>query len=449
MLLSTGTGQSWPGRWAGRCAACVGVAALVAIGVRPAGAQAGAPRQEVGISATEIRVGVIADVGNPVSPGLEQGPVDAVEGFARYVNASGGIAGRQLVVDVYDSKANPNETRNSIIAACMRDFALVGTAANFVNNVDDLVGCPDSTGRPTGLPDIPVVTTDVVHKCSPVSFPVIAPELDCSTKSEPLQTYRTRQGSTLWLLQHVSRDLHGIFPLPADLQSTKNTVLASDRATESLGIKSDGELDISAVAPQSAYTPLIQVMKTKHSNYARVGIGYTAVVELLREAKLQGLQGVKAWDCPLSCYTPQFLVQGGAAVEGTYVTIFFLPFSEQGYNAELARFLRYTGTAHADTFAAEAWASAVLFRQAVDAIVKRDGATSLTRAALLAQIKATNGFDANGMIGRTDVGAKQVSPCYVLMQVRHGQFVRVHPSQPGTFDCTPSNVRSVKLNLLG
>ncbi|HEY6427470.1 MAG TPA: histidine kinase dimerization/phospho-acceptor domain-containing protein, partial [Acidimicrobiales bacterium] len=140
---------------------------MVAVGLRPAGAQAGAPRQEVGISATEIRVGVIADVGNPVSPGLEQGPVDALEGFARYVNASGGIAGRQLVVDVYDSKANADETRNSIIAACTRDFALVGTAANFVNNVDDLVGCPDSAGRPTGLPDIPVVTTDVVHKCSP------------------------------------------------------------------------------------------------------------------------------------------------------------------------------------------------------------------------------------------------------------------------------------------
>src|SRR5690606_26427633 len=102
------------------------------------------------ITPTEIRVGVIADTGSPLAPGLFQGAVDAVEAWAKYMNEKeGGLAGRKIVVDVYDSGLDPNKSRNAIIEACERDFAIVGTAALFVNNVDDLVGCKDAKGAAT------------------------------------------------------------------------------------------------------------------------------------------------------------------------------------------------------------------------------------------------------------------------------------------------------------
>ena len=87
----------------------------------------------------------------------------------------GGLAGRKIVVDTYDSKLSADDARNSIIEACSKDFATVGTAALFVNNVDDLVGCKDSKGAATGMPDFPVVTTEIVHQCSPVSFGINPP----------------------------------------------------------------------------------------------------------------------------------------------------------------------------------------------------------------------------------------------------------------------------------
>ena len=62
---------------------------------------------EVGVTAKEIRIAVIADVDNPVAPGLFQGSVDGVHGFAKYVNATGGLAGRKVVVDFIDSQAEP------------------------------------------------------------------------------------------------------------------------------------------------------------------------------------------------------------------------------------------------------------------------------------------------------------------------------------------------------
>src|SRR5205823_140971 len=79
---------------------------------------------------------------------------DGVNGFGKYVNATGGLAGRKVQVDFIDSKLNPNEARNAVIKACAEDFALVGTAAIFLNQADDEINCVDAAGKATGLPDL-------------------------------------------------------------------------------------------------------------------------------------------------------------------------------------------------------------------------------------------------------------------------------------------------------
>jgi ABC-type branched-subunit amino acid transport system substrate-binding protein len=91
--------------------------------------------QHVETTSSEIRIGVIADVNTPVAPGLFQQNVNVVKAWAGLVNASGGLAGRKVVVDVCDSKLDPNATANCVIQACQNDFALVGTAANALNDI--------------------------------------------------------------------------------------------------------------------------------------------------------------------------------------------------------------------------------------------------------------------------------------------------------------------------
>ena len=90
-------------------------------------AAAGTPRadkatkaSEIGVTPTEIKVAVVADVDTPLSPGLFQGIVDGFNGFAKYINANGGLAGRKLVVDFHDSKLNGAESRNAMIAVVHR-----------------------------------------------------------------------------------------------------------------------------------------------------------------------------------------------------------------------------------------------------------------------------------------------------------------------------------------
>ena len=70
---------------------------------------------DVGVTADTITIQVMADTGSPLAPGLFQGNIDAVKGFATYINANGGIGCRKLVVKTWDSKLDPTESKNGLI----------------------------------------------------------------------------------------------------------------------------------------------------------------------------------------------------------------------------------------------------------------------------------------------------------------------------------------------
>lgn len=435
-------------RW---IAAVAAAATMTAATVGAAAGQGGGAKEtltatDVGITPTEIRIGVIADTGSSLAPGLFQGAVDGVQAWASYMNKKeGGLAGRRIVVDTYDSALDPNKARNSIIEACAKDFALVGTSALFVSNVDDLVGCKDAKGAATGLPDFPFTTTEVVHQCSTVSFPINPSVLDCSTKDQKPQTYRGPLGATNYYLKKFGKDaLHGLFLYPSDLKSAKNSQVPAFTAQQQAGIKQDATFDVSARAQQSAYTPFVQAMRDKQSTYARHGGNEAGTIALMKEAKLQGVNTVKVWDCSLQCYDEDILA--APETEGLYVWTSFLPFEEAKTNKMLANFLKFTGRDKADGFSTQAWAAGIALRDIANQVVEANGNNGLTRAALLKEATNLHDFDAEGMVGVRDLGNRVPSSCYVLTQVKGGKFVRVFPKKAGTFECEGSTY-TIKLDL--
>ncbi len=239
---------------------------------------------------------MIADVDTPVQPGLFQKSVDAMKAWASVVDEGGGIAGRKLVIDFIDSKLNPNETRNAIITACANDFAMVGGEALFVSNVDDMVACKDIAGKPIGIPDIPGLALDPAQQCSPVSYVIIGRGPYSATKNDNPQTYVAPQGDALYYLKN-NKDLHGIWTAPGDLKSTKDSLLPTYQAAQDLGIKPDGKgiYDVFQRDPQSAMTPIVQAIKQDNSTFAYSGSN--KMLDLRKEATLQGVTSVKVWGC--------------------------------------------------------------------------------------------------------------------------------------------------------
>jgi hypothetical protein len=443
-----------PRRWVVLLAVLAGVGAVLV----PSGAVA-APRQaeplqdtEVGVGNNTIRVAVIADVDNPARPGLFQGVVNGVQAFGKFINGRGGLAGRKVQVDFIDSHLSADEARNALIRACQEDFAIVGTTALFLNDITPMTSCPDKTGAATGLPDVPLVQTEEAHQCSPVSYPILPNQLICSTRDQHPQTYYVSSGQVSYLVRH-NKNLHGVWLIPSDLRSTVNATTPLARGEQRLGIKPDGDglYKISGLATQSDYTPIVQTMKQHNSTYAESISDYKSTVFLRREAKVQGVTSVKAWGCALQCYDAKFLSEGGAAVEGQYTALTFIPFEEAKQNKSVAAYVKNVGgRAKAEAFGAEAWMAGLFFRDVVDNVVKADGKNGLTRARFLEEAAKVHDFtasvDGDAMLGPSDVGAHKINGCFLLMQVKNGRYVRVYPKQANTFDCNPKNVFTIQLD---
>src|SRR4029077_3597694 len=98
---------------------------------------------EVGVTPTTITVTVMADTGSPLRPGLFQGSVDGVQAWAKYINANGGLACRQVVVKVADSKLTADDAQNGITTACGNSLSLVGTTVLFLDNMKPAEQCKD------------------------------------------------------------------------------------------------------------------------------------------------------------------------------------------------------------------------------------------------------------------------------------------------------------------
>ena len=81
---------------------------------------------EVGVTASTITVTVVADVNNPIRPGLFKGSWDGMKAWGDYINSKGGLACRKVVVKQADSKLSPGDAANAVAAACGNSLATVG-----------------------------------------------------------------------------------------------------------------------------------------------------------------------------------------------------------------------------------------------------------------------------------------------------------------------------------
>ncbi len=69
-------------------------------------------------------------------------------------------------------------------------------------------------------------------------------------------------------------------------------------------------------------------------------------------------------------------------MNGEYMAMTFLPFDEGSANPMTKNFVKYVGKDNLNGFASWGFTSGLLFQQAAEAVVKKDGKDGLTRANL-------------------------------------------------------------------
>ena len=440
---STSGGSSPTATGSSSSAASGAASAPASTGASPVASAAGT---DVGLTATTVKVGVIADVNNPLVPGLFQDSVNAVKAWAADVNKAGGLAGRQVTVDFCDSKLDPNATTNCVIKACQSDFALVGTSANALADLADVDGCKNAAGKAIGLPNLAAFAFPPAA-CDPKTYLISGLGSYCKTAKQSPSTYQVPVADAQYFTKN-NQNLHGIWLYDSDDPTFKVTQTPYFQAMSNVGIKKDGQgfYALSGATPQSGLTPFIQQIKASQSNFVYVDVTTASMVLMRREAALQGVSSVKVWECNSGCYDPSFYKQGGATVNGTYAMMVNLPYlSDYKANAALNKVVTdLGGTENFNNNALNSYVAALLFQ---DAFNKAAATGTVSRQALFTALSDEHAFTAQGIVGPTDVGNRQLSNCYVMVQLQNGVWNRVNPTAPGTFDCSPSNTAIIKMTV--
>ena len=394
---------------------------------------------EVGVTADTITIQVMADTGSPLAPGLFQGNIDAVEAFADFANDNGGIGCRRLVVQAWDSKLDPTESKNGLITACNGSLAMVGNNALFNPDVAPLTDCVDAAGVATGLPDLAGLTADTNEACAPTTYPMQALGERCPVEPGPREVQAYLGYWTYLLGEHP--DARSLYMVPGDLPTTVLGSMPILQAQRQAGIDVVASVKVSGRDEQAAFLPKVQLVRSSGANMVYDGSNDVAMINMRREADAQGLTGVDAWVCTVACYTETFKA-AGADVDGTYVSLSFLPFEERDQNQELADYLDHVESP--SSWGAAGWQAAVLFETVIDQIVATDGPNAITRARMLEVLASMESFDANGWMAPKPL--RGVASCGLVMRIEGGEFERVAPSEPGTFDCRPEDLVTVEVD---
>ncbi len=393
---------------------------------------------EVGVSATEINIGVIADIDTPVAPGLSQSIHDAAEAWAANVNADGGIAGRQIVLTTYDSKLNPDEAVNAIIEACQNEFALVGSGMFTLLNPEPLIECADINGDATGLPDLASLSVSPGQGASPTTFAsyingrVFTSETPTFVQSMAAMNYaETLIGDATPKVLVVEPGAPGIRP---------SAVAISQGLVEERGYESAGVVTYLDSATQAEAQPIINTIREEEVNIV-YGISFS-IAKVMAEARVQGLDmDSVVFTCTGQCFSPFYAQAFGEASEGLLVGINTAPWSDLD-QPEVAEYMSSVDIEQVSSNGIVTYAAGNAFEELMATIVEEHGVNGVTRANLLDLLRSGPEVTAGGLLGPGSV-LGQNSSCSVTVQLTAGEFVRVDPAGVGEFVCDPSELVTV------
>jgi ABC-type branched-subunit amino acid transport system substrate-binding protein len=387
---------------------------------------------EIGVTAEEITVTVMADTGSQAIPGMANGSVEAVEAWADLVNEQGGLACRQVEVRTHDSKINPDESRNGYVDGCQSSLAMVGTFALAVVDASPLAQCDDQAGEPTGLPEVTAVTQNVLHFCNPTTYAVGGQGQPCPPV-EGRREFQVAAELGKYMSSALGDDAHGVYLVANTSPSTVASVMPQIRSLQDAGLAADAEAGAAGNDPQSHYTPYATTLADEGSNFVYNTATFPSFLQFRNEAAAQGDDSVEMWMCISTCYDPAFIDAGRDLAVGTQVVLSHLPFEEAGANEEMQTFVDRVDTHN--TFSMQSWLAARLFETAVRQVAETEGPNGLTRASLLEALDGVRGFDAGGLIGPVTPSERLPPACIVIVEATEDGFERVFPEEGGELSC--------------
>ena len=375
---------------------------------------------ETGLTADEIHLGTVTDRGSAERPGLTQEMYDSAVAFAAWCNEHGGIGGRQIVIDDLDAKLF--EYGQRVGEACQRDFALVGGGAVFdAQDNGARVAC--------GLPNLPGYAVTPQARVAEMQVqPVPNPVYSFASAG-----YRWLQG------EFPEADKLGILWVNLDGPATIHDQIVE--MAESMGYE---------VVFDEQYRPLGEtgwrgfVQKMRDDG--------VTIFEMIGEPEnmvaLQQAMQTEGWYPEVihlqpNFYDEKYQAEGATSVgEATYMRSPFPTFEMTDEVPAMADYLelmeRYNPEGKTAMLGMQGLSAFLLF-----AVAANECGAELSRACLLEQAAAQEGWTAGGLHSPQTPGNLVATQCSLAIQVTADGFVYDEElTQPneGIYNCHPGNV---------
>jgi len=365
-----------------------------------------------GVTSSSVQIANVSTL----SLGLFKGAQVGTQAYVDYVNSTGGVNGRKLVLDNADDGFTGAANKQATTNALQNDFAMVG---NF--SLEDSFGGAVLAQNP-GFPDVSQVLDNATNKLPNVYSPI---PLADGWASGPMDYYYKKFTS---LASHAGAFL-------ADSPSATQTWNGEKYVAEQAGFKFVSEQTYATT--QTDFTQQVVAMKNAGvkiifmdqmpSNYAG------AVLKALAQQNYhpQVLLGA-------ATYSNQLVDQSGGAanVDGAYLqqNLALYLGTDQTAVPAVGTFLHWVQVASPgfspDLFTAYGWLSANLFVQGL-----KNAGTNPSRGSLLQALSKVTTFNGDGFNAPSNPAAKVPPHCYLIVNIVNGQFVR-SPDNPPTSGST-------------
>jgi ABC-type branched-subunit amino acid transport system substrate-binding protein len=201
------------------------------------------------------------------------------------------------------------------------------------------------------------------------------------------------------------------------------------RVWESAGYRFIYEQEVQVL--EANYTRFVSEMENRGVQYVTMVADYQNINRLQKTMRQQGyVPKVRDWDSV--AYDRDYLAERDA-VEGSFIFLNTAMIEEASAIPEMKLYVDWLGRASPgavpDYFGLYSWSAFRLFQKLASEI-----GPDLTREKLLAALKATKEWNANGLHGAHQTGAKLPTTCNLYVEVKGGKFQRMAPASG--FDCS-------------
>lgn len=374
----------------------------------------GAASSDPGVTSKSITVGNIATINGPV-PGLFAGARYGAEAVAAYINSLGGICGRQLVVNSADDQFDQATDQNEASSMSNQVLAFMGAFSL------------QDAGIPAGAPNVPDIGESLSSQRfqSPMNF---SPQPNAPGYQTSAYQYFVSSPQYHNATQHMAM-------LVENTPQTATTGAWEQAALQSAGFKFIF-VDKSLQPTDPTFNGDVQKMKAAGVQGVIFQATGTIIGQLANAMYQAGMTIVLGNYCP-AAYDPAYTQNAGPGADGTVLSQAVALYDGQDANtipmvATLDQWYNRVNPGQVpDIYAVYAWMSGLLMAQAINT------AGAPTRAGIVAGIKQIGTFTGDGLAPGSNPSTKTPPTCFVLIDVKNGQFVR-DPATPSGFKCSPA-----------